>query len=190
MTKNVIVVDEQGKEYGATYPKRAKGLVKNGRARFVDENKICLACPPNEYLEDKEMSENTKINTQEQEIEVQENKNDVSLEYILSEIKAIREQTSHLNEALKMLDSVDHFGPGDIGAAEKSKAVADVVKCRETTNQQMLKFYEKLYDDIKGNCVDDRQQFLDFVTACVAACGHNQELPNFDEIWNCVFLQK
>lgn len=44
--KNVIVVDEQGNEYEATYPKRAKGLVKNGRARFIGENKICLACPP------------------------------------------------------------------------------------------------------------------------------------------------
>ena len=38
MTKNVIVVDEQGNEYGATYPKRAKGLVKNGRARFVRQS--------------------------------------------------------------------------------------------------------------------------------------------------------
>lgn len=46
MTKNVEVVDEQCNVYGATYPKRAKGLVKNGRARFVDENRICLACPP------------------------------------------------------------------------------------------------------------------------------------------------
>ena len=32
--KNVIVVDEQGNEYEATYPKRAKGLVKSGRARY------------------------------------------------------------------------------------------------------------------------------------------------------------
>ena len=39
--KNVIVVDEQGNEYEATYPKRARGLVKNGRARFIGENKIC-----------------------------------------------------------------------------------------------------------------------------------------------------
>ena len=58
---NIVVVDEQGNEYEATYPKRAKGLVKKGRARFVDENTICLACPPNENLEDKEMSENTNV---------------------------------------------------------------------------------------------------------------------------------
>ena len=40
--KNIRVVDEQGNEYEATYPKRAKGFVKNGRARFVDENTIAL----------------------------------------------------------------------------------------------------------------------------------------------------
>lgn len=32
--KNIIVIDEQGRVYEATYPKRAKGLVKNGRARL------------------------------------------------------------------------------------------------------------------------------------------------------------
>lgn len=61
MTKNIAVIDEQGNRYEATYPKRAKGLVKNGRARFVDESTICLACPPNQS-EDKKMSEE-KINT-------------------------------------------------------------------------------------------------------------------------------
>lgn len=64
ITKNIRVVDESGKEYEATYPKRAKGLVKNGRARFVDETTICLSQtpaklrPPNKNLEDKDMSTN------------------------------------------------------------------------------------------------------------------------------------
>ena len=61
IAKNIIVVDEQGNEYEATYPKRAKGLVKNGRARFVSENKICLACPPNTILEDTIMSNNSTV---------------------------------------------------------------------------------------------------------------------------------
>ena len=153
MTKNVIVVDEQGNEYGATYPKRAKGLVKNGRARFVDENKICLACPPNENLEDKEMSENTNVNTQEatateQEDKVSESNSEISMEYIFTEIKAIREQTEYLNEALKMLESVKSEGPGDVGAAAKANGMVGVVKCRETTNQQILRFYEKVYDEL------------------------------------------
>ena len=33
--KNVIVVDEQGNEYEATYPKRAKGLVKNALTEIL-----------------------------------------------------------------------------------------------------------------------------------------------------------
>ena len=43
MTKNIIVVDSQGKKYGTTYLKRAKGLVKQGRARFLTQNMLCLA---------------------------------------------------------------------------------------------------------------------------------------------------
>ena len=53
--KNVIVVDEQGNILEATYPKRAKGLVKKGRARFISESMICLACPP-QKMEENEMS--------------------------------------------------------------------------------------------------------------------------------------
>ena len=75
--KNIIVVDEQGNEYEATYPKRAKGLVKSGRARFVDENKICLACPPNFDLEDKKMTEEIKTESI------------YNIEYILSQIAKI-----------------------------------------------------------------------------------------------------
>ena len=64
--KNIIVVDENGKQYESTYLKRAKGLVKNGRAHFAEENKICLMRPPENYLEDKDMAEinKEKNNTQ------------------------------------------------------------------------------------------------------------------------------
>ena len=56
ITKNVIVVDEFGIEYTSTYAKRAKGLVKQGRARWLDGNTICLVCPPDRLdLEDNNM---------------------------------------------------------------------------------------------------------------------------------------
>jgi hypothetical protein len=42
ITKNINVIDEKGNIYEATFPKRAKGLVKKGRARFVNNNTICL----------------------------------------------------------------------------------------------------------------------------------------------------
>ena len=71
ITKNVIVVDEQGNEYKATYLKRAKGLVKHGRARFISENKICLACPPNINLEDEIVDKNININIDHAKLEEQ-----------------------------------------------------------------------------------------------------------------------
>lgn len=40
MAKNVIVTDELGKQIGLTYPKRARGLVKNGRAEYVGDCEI------------------------------------------------------------------------------------------------------------------------------------------------------
>ena len=59
--KNVVVLDEQGKKIGMTYPKRARGLVKKGRARYVDACTICLACPPDMDLEDIQMNDNNII---------------------------------------------------------------------------------------------------------------------------------
>lgn len=43
MTKNVTVIDESGNFIGTTYPKRARGLIKNGRALSVDDCTIRLS---------------------------------------------------------------------------------------------------------------------------------------------------
>lgn len=48
MTKNVSVIDENGIVTGSTYPKRASGLVKKGRARWIDADTICLCAPKKE----------------------------------------------------------------------------------------------------------------------------------------------
>lgn len=42
MAKNVIVTDEFDNRIGLTYPKRARGLVKNGRAEYVSDDRIRL----------------------------------------------------------------------------------------------------------------------------------------------------
>ncbi len=42
MEKNIIVTDTNGNQIGKTYPRRARGLVKNGRAEFVGDCKIRL----------------------------------------------------------------------------------------------------------------------------------------------------
>jgi hypothetical protein len=154
--KNIVVVDEQGNEYEATYLKRAKGLVKNGRARFIEENKICLACPPNKILEDKEMSEKiVKTEAIEDTYQTQVSENNspeiskFSMSYVLEQIENIAKQTEYLNQVILELKQIKVGVSGDIGAAGKSEALSSVVKCRETTNQQLLKLYEKMYDDLK-----------------------------------------
>lgn len=136
--KNIIVVDEQGNEYEATYLKRAKGLVKNGRARFLSENKICLACPPDTDLEDKKMTENIDIG------------------YIFRQLEEIQKQTGYLSEALNVLahrpesDSGEPGSPGNIAEQEIASSIGSIVRCRETTNQKLIEFYGMVYRDLRG----------------------------------------
>ena len=140
--KNVEVVDEAGNVYEPTWPKRAKGLVKNGRARFVDENKICLACPPDTKTEDKQMSNTNNIF------------GEMTVQDILVRIASIVNQTSYIAEvaeALKSMgdgDSGDMYSPGNVMGQAKAEALGAIVTTRETTNQQILKLYEKMYDDL------------------------------------------
>ena len=141
MIKNIEVVDEAGNVYEPTWPKRAKGLVKNGRARFVDENKICLACPPDK-TEDKRMNNIENIF------------GEMTVQDILVRIASIVNQTSYISEvaeALKSMgdgDSGDMYSPGNVMGQAKAEALGAIVATRETTNQQILKLYEKMYDDM------------------------------------------
>jgi len=170
MTKNIIVIDEHGKKYGTTYPKRAKGLVKQGRARFQAQNVLCLmhclACPPDQDLEDKNMSEQT-IENKMMETETMERdtvseapantdadthaadgQSKYAMEYCLEQIERIGRQTEYLNQAISELRQME-----DSSGGEKAMALGNIVACRETTNQQMLRFYEKMYDDLKGKTI-------------------------------------
>ena len=134
--KNVIVVDEQGNEYEATYPKRARGLVKNGRARFVDENKICLACPPDKILEEEKMGEN-KLTAKEIFVQLT----------ILQKQLTENSQTSlhRLGDALSSLEGEDCEA-----RFEQIPEICDVFKTRELTLLKMLEMYEKMYEDVQG----------------------------------------
>ena len=142
MEKNIEVVDEAGNVYEPTWPKRAKGLVKHGRARFVNENRICLACPPDMKTEDEHTSNVNNIF------------GDMNAADILQRINNIINQTGYITSAFEALvkmgdgDSGDCGAPGNIMGKAKAEAVAEVVRARETTNQQILRLYEKMYDDL------------------------------------------
>ena len=140
MEKNIAVVDEAGNVYEPTWPKRAKGLVKHGRARFVDENRICLTCPPDMKTEETSVNNNIV--------------GEMTVNDILTRINNIINQTGYITTAFESLvqmgdgDSGDSYSPGNIMGKAKAEAVAEVVRSRETTNQQILKLYEKMYDDM------------------------------------------
>ena len=149
--KNIVVVDEQGNYYEATYPKRVKGLVKNGRARFIDENTICLACPPKDKLEDKNMSENRmNDNTIEMDHATEVTTEKFSMNYCLEQMEKIISQTEYLHHTIQALSEMKNSdGPDDLAGQARGQALGDIVKCREATNQRLIAFYEKMYDDLK-----------------------------------------
>ena len=139
MNKNIEVVDEAGNVYEPTWPKRAKGLVKHGRARFVDENRICLTCPPDMKTEETPVNNNIF--------------GEMTVQDILVRIASIVNQTSYIGEvaeALKAMgdgDSGDMYSPGNVMGQAKAEALGAIVATREATNQQILRLYEKMYDD-------------------------------------------
>ena len=158
--KNIIVVDEKGNEYEATYPKRAKGLVKNGRAHFIEENKICLLHPPNLKSEDNNMSNTQATKTNDK----------LTIKYVLDKTEQIINDTEYIHSALEQLALMPKSDPGDIAGQEKAKAIGEIVRCREATNQQALKFYEKMYDDLT-----DKKTLKDKALAALEKCSGNDE---------------
>lgn len=120
--KNITVIDENGNSLESTYFRRAKGLVKNERARWVDDETICLwkatACPP-EKMEDNEMDNQV-------------------FEYIKEQIEFLKKDLSQVVP----LNMSSQFQPG---------AAADIIKYRETTKQKIIMLLDKLFDMDKHN---------------------------------------
>lgn len=176
MTKNVNVVDDLGNRYVPTYAKRAKGLVKNGRARWVDENTICLACPPDDIdLEDTKMDKN-KINPIEnivaESVPLMEKKanpidgmvveprkseqaparNGLTPMDILERMDKIIEQGDELrNIVFDIKDIPVNDSPnGGFDGQARAEAIESIVVNRELNNQKMLKMLDRMYEDMMG----------------------------------------
>lgn len=158
MTKNVNVVDELGNRYVPTYAKRAKGLVKNGRARWVDENTICLACPPDDMnLEDTEMDKN-KINPIESMVvesktsEMTVSRNNMQVTDILERMdKIIAQGDALINVVQQIKDLPVNDSPvGGQDGACRAEAIGNIYSSREATNQKMLAILEIMYNDMMG----------------------------------------
>lgn len=151
MEKNVSVIDEKGRIIGTTYPKRAKGLVNSGRARYVScesKDTICLTCPPDK-MEDNTMTDNSfetaftdtldAIVAKGNETVVTKYSGDCtpSAEYALRMLEKITTDT----EAIKLaVAKVSH---------ETDNGVAHIIDAREETNRKLIDFYTQMYNEFK-----------------------------------------
>lgn len=145
--KNIIIVDEQGNEYGRTWPKRAKGLVRKGRARFMDEMTICLACSPDENWEDYTLNENKELEL-ERELTPEE-KEALTVSDILEKIETLIKDSDYLNAIIEQVRSSD---------AAKGEVLQQIVLARETTYQRVISFYEKVYEDLSPKTLDGEKR--------------------------------
>lgn len=138
--KCIKVMDLQGNFYEPTYSKRAKGLVKKGRARFVHADTICLTCPPERQEETLMMQSNE---TPRADVPM-----NVTAAEIFSELKQIREDTSHITLAMEKLEKVPTDTAEDAVCQDKIAAILKIAEEREKTNQALIRLYEKMYDDV------------------------------------------
>ncbi len=77
-----------------------------------------------------------------------------TIPYILQQIATIQADIGYVSAALEQLSKISDGNsgnpgsPGDIAGEAKAKAIRDVIIHREETNQQLLRLYEKMYDDL------------------------------------------
>lgn len=164
ITKNIRVVDGAGNPLESTYPKRALGLVKHGRARFVDEQTIQLTRPPATRAEE------TTMHTETQDLTTTATEpfggnheprqpepspaRELTPGDILSRIDMLIGETRYLRESVEALAQIasggagDPHSPGDIGAQAKARAIASIVEQREQTNQKLVALLDRMYGDL------------------------------------------
>lgn len=146
--KCIYVMDEQGNSYEMTYRRRAKGLVKKGRARFVGENTICLVQPP-QCEEETQM-----LDTEKQTAPL-----NLTAAEIFEELKKIREDTGHIALAMEKLEKVPTGSAAEEAVClEKVAAIEKIATAREETNQALIRLYEKMYDDVYYEARDTEEE--------------------------------
>lgn len=150
MIKNIAVIDAQGNKYEATWPKRAKGLVKSGRARFVNKTTICLARPPVNTEGTFMATENITELTDESvrtggDGTSPETEGQPDMAYIMQKIDQILADSQYLRDAIAQFENVEDSA---------ARGLASAVEARENTNRRMIGLLEKMLDSIKPQPLD------------------------------------
>ena len=186
--KNIIVVDENGAVFESTWLKRANGLVKKGRARWLDEQTICLACPP-EQMEDNEMENNGQTEAITAHIEkikdgMQPNPHlgGLTIEGLLDRMDAIRKEMVYMSQICDTMENITNQG-GEDEAGKIAQATSQAFVAREATCQQQLRFLEKIYDDYFSAPSEEAKKtrtrmILDSMNDIFSALDYSEEYGN------------
>lgn len=148
MIKNITVVDENGNRIGSTYPKRASGLVKKGRAHWIDENSVCLCAHNTEEIK---MPNNIYdvIDNQFSKLQSQLNcieNNDKVAMSMIEALAGMQNRNRTLDIVEKQLSLINEEMKNEAPTDDKKIAVM-----REATIQQKLRLLESLVNGDKIN---------------------------------------
>ena len=200
--KRVRVLDEAGNEYEATYMKRAKGLVKHGRARFTDESQtaIILTCPPNQdmNLGDIQMNEQNNLIENTEVIEagtaVIETASALTSKEVFDQIVALQNliTNENTNPLYSLSDAIGFICRDTMWTSDELRcgavnAASTPYRMREETYQKMLAVYQQMYNDLKPQNeakYAERREFMNWVRDCIDATQCGQDLPDFERLWN------
>lgn len=161
--RTIQVTDESGNRCEATYPKRARGLVKHGRARYVDESTICLLRPPDhDSREDIPMSEeyivseaNAGVINPDYDPANYIGKNmlqpPLTVRDVLNAILSIQQDSEYLHAAIEQVGKMGPVEAPGVNFDTRPAAIGDMVKAREETNRQMLALLNRMYDDLNAS---------------------------------------
>lgn len=70
---------------------------------------------------------------------------------VIKLISQIQDENEAVLKALDELERMPVSGtPGDIAGQARALAIRDVVRSRETTNQELLKIYSRMYCDLRS----------------------------------------
>ncbi|MBQ2663031.1 MAG: hypothetical protein IJG16_02675 [Clostridia bacterium] len=147
MTKNVSVIDENGIAQGSTYPKRAAGLVKKGRARWIDDRTICLCAPKKEERQMNlyEVFDNQISKMQEQLREADEKEAMPVRIQILKTMETFKAQEA----GSKLLDMITQQLTSMQEALNAEPPTPENSAAREVTRQKILDLLAGLRDNPK-----------------------------------------
>lgn len=147
MIKNITVIDENGNILEHTYPKRANGLVKKGRAQRISDLSIRLC--PSLGKEENKMAKNIYevLDNQISQLQNQLQNEDTEAStpvrlQILKTLEAVNSQ----EQISKVIDLVEKQLDFLQDSLKTDTCLPENALARETTRQKMLDLMEKLID--------------------------------------------